>query len=227
MDYNDLEALLKEAKRDYVNFIDYLIECTEDVSNTSCLNEYAYDLRLFKDFAIPLKHVLALTILEKIAQKNPSAGMKKLVQFKSKFKEAINDECANLDNLFSYLSENIECGLAKREKTLFVNFEGELSSNENLWDKTREHIFPKEIKRARDFVEIYKEALNDMIYITYKTGGRDRLVAFDGDENHNLAVWVLKNRNYDFLRYDYKDPNTLAFRMWEIISEKRKEGLFD
>lgn len=227
MDYNNLEELLKEAKKDYSTFMDYLVEYTDEKSKYSCLSTYAADIRVFRDFAQPLKHVLAQTVLEKIAKDNPSIGAKKYVQFKSKYGDIVKDETDSFENMFYYLSEKTDCGIAKREKTILVNFNEELQPNENLWDKTRENNFPKELKRARDFVKIYKETLNDMIYITYKTGGRDKLLPFDGDENHNLADWVLRNRNYDFLRYEYANADTLAFRMWEIISEKRKEGLFD
>lgn len=226
MDYNNLEELLKDAKKDYSIFMDYLVECSDENSEYSCLSSYANDIRLFKDFAIPLKHVMALTVLEKIAKDNPSIGGEKLAQFKSKFGEIIKNETDSFENLFYYLSENIS-GITKREKIILLNFDNELLPNENLWDKTKERLFPKELKRPRDFVEIYKEALNDMIYITYKTGRRDRLVSFDGEENHNLASWVLNNRDYDFLQNEYRDAEILSYRMWEIISEKRKVGLFD
>lgn len=58
-------------------------------------------------------------------------------------------------------------------------------------------------------------------------GGRDKLVEYDSDENHNLADWIINNRKYDFLCGDYNNVDTLSFRMWEIIEKRSKQGLFD
>lgn len=227
MDYKSLEDLFKDINKNPDLFMDYLVEYSDANSNYTCLKEYERIIMLFKDFALPLKHTLAVLVLESIAKVKPLLVKKMLTLFKTKFKKEIEEEIHNMDNIMHYLSEKTEYGIPPQKKMLIVNLERDFLGNDNIWDKVREHLFPPELKRARDFVEIYKEALNDMIYITYKMGGRDKLVEYDSDENHNLADWVINNRKYDFLCGDYSNVDTLSFRMWEIIEKRNKQGLFD
>lgn len=227
MDYKSIEDLFKDTNKNPDLFMDYLVEYSDANSNYTCLKEYESIIMLFKDFALPLKHILAVIVLESIVNNKPSLAKKRLTLFKTKFKKEIEEEVRNMENIMHYLSEETEYGNPPQKKIVMVNWEKEFSINDNIWDKVREKLFPLELKRARDFVEIYKEALNDMIYITYKMGGRDKLVEYDSDENHNLADWVINNRKYDFLCGDYKNVDTLSFRMWEIIDKRSKQGLFD
>lgn len=227
MDYKSLEDLFKDINKNPDLFMDYLVEYSDANSNYTCLKDYEGIIMLFKDYALPLKHTLAVLVLESIAKNNPSLVKRRLIQFKAKYKKEIEEEILNMDNILRYLSEETEYGNPPHPKLLIVNLEKDFTGDGNVWDKVRERLFPLELKRARDFVEIYKEALNDMIYITYKMGGRDKLVEYDSDENHNLSDWVLNNRQYDFLCGEYRNVDTLSFRMWEIIEKRSKQGLFD
>jgi hypothetical protein len=125
------------------------------------------------------------------------------------------------------LSKEPSFGITKKEKTVLVNYKIDFSSTQNLMNTIKEKIFPKEMKQSCVFVETYKEALIDMIYLSYKMGLRDNLVSFDGKENYHLAEWVLNNRNYVFIQGIYNDPEILSYRMWQIISEKSKKDLYD
>lgn len=226
MDYKSIEDLFKKMDNDQKLFLDYLREYSSN-SKYSLLDDYAKSFRHFKKLVSPLKHLLGLTVLDNLVIDNRQGAKKMRNQFKSEFKTEIDDEVNSFNCLSEYLLNKSSCDISKLERIFLVNFDDTGLSKKEVVEKVRELAFPELMRNSREFVNKFRETLADMIYLDYKAGHRETLVSFDEKENHFLAEWVLRKRSYDFLSSFNYDVDTLAYRMWQILGEKSKQGLFD
>ena len=224
MDYKSIENFIEQmnSEEGLELFLDYLCE-SADNKGFSILYNYAGEFREFKDLICPLRHLLGVTVLENIAKEGHSGADDMLKRFKVKYGPEIVEEANSFKSLSEYLFNKGSRDLSKHEKIILVNFDAPELSNEEVVERIREIAFPVELRDSREFVRKYRETLVDMIYLSYRVGHRGNLIK----ENYFIAEWILKNRKYDFITGPYLDVGTLAHRMWQIIDEKCKQGLFD
>lgn len=226
MDYESIEDLVEKTSGDLSLFMQYLLEFTSNQRFT-LLERYAGELRTFKKMAYPLRHVLALTVLERIAKEEHAGAADMFDSFKTEYKEKIEEDADSYNRLSEFLTKNNAHGIYNRQRLCLVNFDDTDISDISVKNKVMETAFPVDLKNAREFVQIYRETIVDLIYLDYKLGFRNDLALFDINQNHYLSEWILKNRKYDFIFGEYLNVDVLSYRMWEILDKKTKRGLFD